>query len=80
MFHTQSLSSFAPLMNDAAVKLASQCLDPAARREEIDDEDSEVQTATSATKLPDPGVKPVRPEGGYFRDLPLEHQRAHPVC
>ncbi len=63
MFHTQTLSSFAPLMNDAAAKLAGQCLDPAARREEIDDEDSEVKTATSATNLPDPGVKPARPRG-----------------
>jgi len=72
MFHTQSLSSFAPLMNDAAVKLAGQCLDPAARREDIDDEDSEVKTATSATELPGPGVKPVKTRGWLLPGPPNE--------
>ena len=76
MFHTQSLSSFAPMMNDAAAKLAGQCLDPAARREDIDDEDSEAKTATPATTLPDPGAESVSPEGCLYV-LPPRRISAH---
>ena len=49
MFHSQSLSSFAPMMNEAAATLASKCLDPAAiRHDDIDDEDSEAKDAAPA--------------------------------
>ncbi len=60
MFHNKSLSSFAPMMNEAAAKLAGKCLDPAARREPDEDEDDD------DAKPAAPAAPPAEGEQGLY--------------